>query len=322
MLMQMWRFFRNPGVVFYRRSNRTRQFYKSFVNALFFYERAKRTRLRSSLPAVSPGWEISQERGYKILSNSDTACLHSAGRALQTCDRIIATGQSKGRGKSYMRHLLNDSELKEYPDLFDFCLDPQLISTVTDYLKELPVLTAIKILHSVPVEKASEGSQLYHCDHDDVSQVKVFLHISDVDSNSGPLTIIPSAQSQKLRVAIDYRYGGIAGHIQDKVIEPFKANIEEIPIIGSRGTLALVDTSKVFHFGSRVATRERYLLLIQYTAKVNFLFNPIAGHLPKRIARHFSQFPYANFTNGRYSSAQNAVLTGMHYVNGRAPKKP
>ena len=68
---------------------------------------------------------------------------------------------------------------------------------------------------------------------------------------------------------------------------------------GPAGTVVFIDTSRVLHFGSRVATRDRYVVMVQYLALTNFMYNPFYS---------FKAWPYAHLARPGMSAAQRAVL--------------
>lgn len=304
-------FIRNPGRFFYKRAI-PRYLYKAGTSALLFRHRRKTNELTSLLPPVHSALRIPRERGFTVLMAP------LAEEALLT-QRVVAASQtliqqracSLAKGKTYLKHVASGAEMLNVQAMREFALHPSLIGAVADYLGELPILASIKLLHSSAVETGFDGSQLYHCDHDDLEQVKVFLHVSDVDQDSGPLTVLPANISQEIRRSLGYEFGGKSGHVPDDVIRNEVVRTNEVQVIGPPGTLALVDTTRVFHFGSRVATRDRYIFYLQFLSRSNFLFNPLIPLLPARIASKLSQPPYVHSLGTDLSRTQRCVLTGL-----------
>ncbi|MBI4398812.1 MAG: hypothetical protein HY586_06775, partial [Candidatus Omnitrophica bacterium] len=115
------------------------------------------------------------------------------------------------------------------------------------------------------------NSQLYHCDHEDIRQLKLFIHISNVEESNGPLTVLNQEISELLRQKLRYRY---YSKIPDERIHPLIPAHTEQSITGASGTLAFLDTSQVFHYGSRVAKEDRYVVVIQYVTPTHLSLNP------------------------------------------------
>lgn len=266
-------------------------------------------RLALALLEVTPAFEIPRDQGFLLLRPSQVTFFDTS-QLLSACDDIIINKTSISRGKSYLKNFLTTgSEING--KFIDFALDPTILRVVQRYLGELPVLNAIKLLHSVPSGDLHDGSQLFHCDHDDTRQVKIFLHVSDVDIESGPLTVIPSKLSSDIRVRTGYVFGGRAGHLNDDVFQDNKTYCEAFQMTGKRGSLAFVDTANCFHFGGRVATNQRYILYVHYVTTTNFLYNPLVSILPKKVARRIlARYPYEELSGDGRSCVQNAVLSG------------
>lgn len=300
-------FLRNPGTSFFQGDGR-RKFYKMLSAPLVGIQSLGQSRLWSSLPPVDPDWKIRREDGFRTILPSKALALPSVAPVLKKCDQILASGtQSQSKGKSYLRQLLTDPAEERSPEFFELALDPKLLSAVADYLGELPVLTSIKLLHSVSSDAVLDGSQFYHCDHDDLRQVKLFLHVRDVDSDSGPLHVIPASLSERVRRKLGYSYGR-KGHIPDEEVRDEEVLARETEITGARGTLSLVDTSQCFHFGSRVATKDRYVFYLQYVTRSSFIFHPLAPLLPGAISEKLTHFPYAGVALPGKTPLQSAVL--------------
>jgi hypothetical protein len=120
-----------------------------------------------------------------------------------------------------------------------------------------------------------------------------------VDEGSGPLTVVSADASARVSRALQYRPTSGRVRITDEQIRPLLANGEERALTGPRGTIVLVDTSRVLHYGSRVMTRDRYVVVLQYLTPTNYMRSPFAGAEP---------WPYAHFSSGRASSLERAVL--------------
>lgn len=309
--MHLLRLLRRPGGLFYsKETDRIR--YKRVANTLLRSMRRRRDAFIANLPPVPDEWRIPRDAGFIVFNPETAARFIDATPVLNRCDEIAASGiQSVSKNKAYLGNFLLDLDISDYPEFVDFALKPALIACVADYLGELPVLTAIKFLHSQRVEAKPSGSQLYHCDHDDVRQVKLFMHVSDVDEEAGPLTVVPAWLSERIRSSKAYLFGGRQGHIADEHIRNGEVRSQEIPINGVRGTVALVDTAQVFHFGSRVCNKHRLLFFLQYVSITSFLFHPLTPLLPRAISKPlFGAYPYARLASPMRTRIQNAVLTG------------
>lgn len=300
---------KRPGKLCYKRES-DRGAYKQFAKTLLKSRLEKRRKLADPVSA-SNELAVSDELGFRILDPISASRLLSIEPLIKRCEELVRGDlNSQSKGKAYLKSFDVSSKLTTVPEIMNFALHPLLLRTITDYLGELPVLSDIKLLHSVPGAGDFSGSQLYHCDHDDTRQVKVFLHISDVDEQSGPLTILPANLSEKIRTKVSYLFGGGEGHIPDSQFRNSEVDEAEVSILGPKGTLALVDTARVFHFGSRVSSKERLIFYLHYVTPSSFKYHPALPFIPGLLRKRIGDYPYSTFKGTALSKMQRAVLNG------------
>src|SRR5262249_19221151 len=133
--------------------------------------------------------------------------------------------------------------------LFRLALRPDLLEAVIGYMQTVPVLRSIQVFYSGVVDRKESGSQLYHCDADDVRQVKIFLLCSEVRRENGPLTILDALSSERVRRATGYIYDD---HLSDEQVDRTLGPHQPMELVGQPGTMCFIDTSRCFHYGSRV----------------------------------------------------------------------
>jgi hypothetical protein len=232
-----------------------------------------------------------KEKGYlKLESGSLNPELEN--KLIYSCEKIIQASQKNEKaGKAYLHQILSKSDVLNSPSLVDFALSNEVLSVVGSYLGSKPVLTQIKILKSIPTENDKSGSQLFHCDHDDVKQVKVFVNLINVNINSGPLVVVDSKTSENYRKKIDYRWGGLKGHLKDE--EHLELKNSSVPLLGEKGGVSFVDTSSSFHKGSADMKNERYVFYLQYLSRTSFVINPFLMLLPSSLRIKMKGFPCA-----------------------------
>ena len=123
----------------------------------------------------------------------------------------------------------------------------------------VPYLTRIDLMYSLPRTGKNIESQLFHLDHEGITQIKHFIHLYDVGQREGPFTFIPAdATSRIVRDVRELRRKQKSG--QD--IELRRYSDEEIAAVGGTGDIVTVtgpvgagvavDTSRCLHLGSRV----------------------------------------------------------------------
>lgn len=122
---------------------------------------------------------------------------------------------------------------------------------------EVPLLDYVLLTLSHSNYQDLSYSQLWHRDHDDVRTIKLFVYLTDVQSESdGPFTFLPGPVSD--------RFGfSLRSHRRDDEILPKVRAGEVRTVIAPRLTTFMVETSRCLHMGSRTAPGHSRLL---YTA--------------------------------------------------------
>jgi len=172
--------------------------------------------------------------------------------------------------KPYVHTGLLDTETLERDDpLVDFALSPELVAAVSRYLGVVPVLRQVGVWASRYHPSVNKGSQLFHCDTLATAQVKVFVYATDVGPADGPLTVIDADASTRAMKTLGYRF---RSRVTDPEMEAAVRPDQIHPITGPRGTVAMVDTSRCFHMGSRLTeeSKLRVLAMFQYVGLVSF----------------------------------------------------
>ncbi len=217
----------------------------------------------------------------------------------QACEArdVYFAAPRPGARKTFLVDVLPSGALPPDSVFLRFALTPGIIAAVSRYLGVVPVLTAVKVFHSDATVAAPISSQLYHCDGDDVAQIKVFVHCGNVTPESGPLTILPADASATVRKATAYQY---RSRLTDEQVERV-CPVPPVPALGPAGTVCLVDTSRCFHFGSRVApgAPPRLVVMLQYQTPYSFML-PIdfRAAAPYRYAASVARSPLERLVLG------------------------
>lgn len=285
----------NPGRVA-RRYHGALAPYKVFSNVVTSARRQRLRGLAATLPRPSDELRVADDVAFNVVPRG---ILPPAEPLIARCQTLVGQAAQRPSKKAQLNSLVGLQQIEQFGEFLDFCLDPVLLGVAADYLGELPILASVEFWHSRPAGDKHQNSQLYHSDLDDIRQFKVFLFISDVDTESGPLTVVPASRSEQLRRVLRYRPRSGHVRIEDERIRPLLAPGDEHVLTGPAGTIVFVDTSRLLHFGSRVASRDRYVVMVQYLALTNFMYNPFYSFRP---------WPYAGLANARLSAVQRAVL--------------
>jgi len=282
---------------FRARGARVRQVYHTWRRVERFFKDSDR---RSALQRLPPtNLRIERELGFRIVPPgvfAETSDIVSEGR--QALAAFDATTPPAGKNrKRFLQNVLDASTLTRQSAAVRFALRDDVLAAVAEYLRIVPFLTSIQVFHSDTVDGVPTSSQLYHCDGDDVTQVKIFVYCSDVDVASGPLTVLDADASAKVQRSTRYWY---RSRLTDEQVAAVVGGGHDHPILGDSGTAAFVDTSRCFHFGSRVSpgASPRLVTMIQYQTPYSFMVPTSAQ----------ATLPFRRFLGPDLSALQRQVL--------------
>jgi hypothetical protein len=193
--------------------------------------------------------------------------------ALELIERVGHDALREQVKKPMAKGFLPHSELDLDSAYMKLALSDEVVAIASEYLGVIPVLTYVDVWYSPHVDRPTwRSSQLFHLDHADVTQLKVFLHCGDVSVASGPLTVLSASDSRRLAKSVNYRLEQT--RVTDEAVNAV-VGTNRVVLDGPRGAAQLVDTSCCFHFGSRVqaGAPPRQLVVFQYLTPYAFEFH-------------------------------------------------
>jgi hypothetical protein len=284
---------------FRARGRNVRQVYHTWRRASRFLRDAPR---RSILATLSRNEvEIPAQAGFMVAPPGHfpetNAIVDEARAALASYD--AATPPAGKNRKRFLQNVLDASSLTLDSAILRFALREDVLSSVSRYLGIAPLLTTVSVFHSDTVAGEPTSSQLYHCDGDDVTQIKIFVYCTDVDVPSGPLTLLDASTTREVQRRTGYWY---RHRLTDEQVRAAVGTLREHVILGPTGTTVFVDTSRCFHFGSRVAAGApaRLAAMIQYQTPYSFML-PAAAE---------TAAPFRRLASPSHSPLQRLVLGG------------
>lgn len=179
-----------------------------------------------------------------------------------------------------------------------FSLSDPLLDIVASYLGVSPKFREFFLQITVPVSPGTTpyASQRWHADPDDRRMSKVFVYLSDVDSEAGPFSYIRGSHDHgKWRHLFPYAPKTKTRHPDPEFIKAHIPAEDIVVATGQTGTLIFCDTSGV-HRGGYATGRERVMFTGVYTTP--------ASALPSRYSCH----PNFRLESLSHASARFAVL--------------
>jgi hypothetical protein len=252
-----------------------------------------------------PQFEVPWADGYRSFAPGTFPEADEGARAavalLARTEQALQERRKARTSKQFLVNLLTPAEVTADHPLLRLALRPDLLEAVIAYMGTVPILRSIQVFYSGVVDREPVASQLYHCDADDVRQLKIFLLCREVGRANGPLTMLDASRSERVRQATNYQYN-------DRLTDEAVANVlgphQPFELVGAPGTSCLVDTSRCFHFGSRVepGAAPRLVAMVQY-------LSPLAFVLPGNARRGAA---FAHLASAQLRDIQRAVVTGEH----------
>jgi hypothetical protein len=266
---------------------------RAYANARMMFNAPDALRRRRFARSLQPDLRLAvdESNGYRVLqpgtlelADAVAAAAHARcaelgldnleGRQLDEFSSAPADGKAAWTiNGGRIARLLDRETLSLQSPWLRFALHPDLLTAVSAYLGVVPVLSAMDFWVSLPSIKLT-GSQTFHCDWADDRQIRVFVYATDVTEENGPLIVVDAAQSSAIRQAINYRFDGRHGgaFVSDEAIAESAGDSDCHPIVGPRGTVALLDTCRCFHCGSRLqpGAGPRVVTMFQYSRPGSF----------------------------------------------------
>lgn len=209
---------------------------------------------------------ISEDDGYLLFCRDQFA---GAADALAAASDLFAERARHGAvedvqrtaNKRFLLSIVAREEFLKHPEILSFMISRPIIDLASRYFGSVPVLSSASLLWTPPNDSL-EKSQLFHLDGEDDRQLKLFLNVSDVMEDAGPLTFLPAKISAQVMRRLRYDHG----RLTDSYIENAGGTGSYVRITGPAGSGVVLDTSRCLHFGSRNNSVGRLILMFQYTS--------------------------------------------------------
>jgi len=238
---------------------------------------------------------VSDDDGYRILPPGTipeaAAVADDANALIEKIGHDTLVTKYNPKHDTMCRGFLPKSAFELDSPYMRFALNQDILESISAYLGVVPVLNKYDVWYSPPatVEDSIRNAQLWHMDGDDLVQIKVWLHLDEVGPQSGPLTALSVVQSRAFAEEIGYDTSK-EYRITDEKMYSFVDESELVRFEGPKGTVDIVDTSRCFHYGSRVdegvPSLARRIFQAQYLTPYSFNFK--VDHREEAAFRHLA----------------------------------
>ncbi len=140
---------------------------------------------------VGPSDGFLSEAGQQALADASRNVLQ-ASRSAEVEAIVSGAASAQERQKEFLVHLVSYPQGIPADDpLLKVALDEKLLEIVSSYLGFWPCLHSVSAWLNYPTDAPPQISQLWHRDPEDLSLIKAFIYLTDVDEHCGPFTYIP-----------------------------------------------------------------------------------------------------------------------------------
>lgn len=158
-----------------------------------------------------------------------------------------------------------DDPLVSMRELVPVAFDSRLLGMATAYFQTVPMLSYVKVRKSFVNAIPASPTQHFHVDIGTYRIFKVLLYLNDVEPGGGPFCYVTGSHRQKFPGWESKRYAEAeiaAEYGQDRIV-PFLARAGDAIVVESTG----------FHRGEKPRTRDRAILILNYTVHPEYGFD-------------------------------------------------
>ena len=157
-----------------------------------------------------------------------------------------------------------------------FALQTEILSMLTDYMGECPLLESVEIIKSKGQIPPYKSSALWHKDYNDTKTVKVFIYLNDVTSlENGPFEFYDAESTS------DFKLPYSPVHKPDHMLEALDPKSNYSTVLGKAGCVFMIDTCRCYHRGSRISNPNSEFHRIAYIATYTTAYRMV--HRPQKI---------------------------------------
>ena len=174
--------------------------------------------------------------------------------------------------KSYLIELLGPSPVLDPNAIYvRFAVQPAVLNIANTYFGMYTRLRAFNVWHNFPSTKEPRNSQLWHCDPEDRYILKMFVYLTDVNEESGPLVYARGTHAQGSIKSVPKSFKDpetTARRSTDVQMSAVVPKDRWLTAVGPKGTVVFADT-RGYHKGGLVRGQERILYNCMFTSQAS-----------------------------------------------------
>ena len=204
--------------------------------------------------------EVFNSISGQITDNAKSSILYSKNEELN---------QSNSGDDKYTIDIYSKLDQRIKDKIFNFASSDLMISTAAKYLGIFPILSNIILNYNIPRKPDKiRGAMLWHKDDLGFKSLDLFLCITNLNDDNGPLYVSKANNNLGVLSRVDsFIKNPIRGERQKIDLDQFdfyNANNEQIKLEGKKGTALLVDSISNYHRGGNCKNKDRLMLRVSY----------------------------------------------------------
>jgi len=177
--------------------------------------------------------------------------------------REIVSSRQSGSDRKEFHFQLYGPEFVTESEFIEIATEERLLDLVNGYMGMYSYLRSVDVWLNFPTAGGPKETQLWHCDDDDLMNMKVLIYLNDVGDGGGPFCYVPGTHpigKRKISVRVDR-----SGRISDEDMASAIPVAEWKICTGDAKTVILADTCG-YHKGLKPVNEHRLVLALQYTS--------------------------------------------------------
>ena len=182
---------------------------------------------------------------------------------------IFSENHSNSGKRTYTIDLYEKLNNETKRKILDFATSEKIISSAAKHLGVFPILSRIKLNYNIINKHENRGAMLWHRDGFGFKSFDIFISITDVNHENGPLFVSKENNS----LGVFYRLPneknlvpGEAGKIDNNSETSKKLDQNTETNIGPAGTALMIDSYSTYHKGGNCKNNYRIVLRISFQA--------------------------------------------------------
>lgn len=174
--------------------------------------------------------------------------------------------------KSFLIQILGPRPVLDPQSIFvRIAVAPEVLDVANRYFGMMTRLRCFNVWRNFASSAPPRYSQRWHRDPEDRVMLKMFIYLSDVDDEAGPLFYAPSTHSYgniKVQPKLYGEEGTTARRADDDGMSAIVEKDKWIKAVGPKGTIVFADT-RGYHKGGSARGRDRILYNCMFTSQVS-----------------------------------------------------